>query len=76
MVTDIKKLQSGAMIRAKDELLTDDLAKKLGYSFALWLSERLGIAPDMLAISVGHDSRPSGPRLARAVIHGLTQADA
>ena len=76
MVTDIKKLQSGAMIRAKDELLTDDLAKKLGYSFALWLSERLGIAPDMLAISVGHDSRPSGPRLSRAVIHGLTQADA
>lgn len=76
MVTGISKLLSGAMIRAKDELLTDDLAKKLGYSFALWLSERLGIAPDLLLISVGHDSRPSGPRLARAVIHGLTQADA
>ncbi len=76
MVTNILKLQSGAIIRAKDELLTDDLAKKLGYSFALWLSERLGIAPDMLLVSVGHDSRPSGPRLARAVIHGLTQADA
>lgn len=76
MVTGISKLLSGAMIRAKDELLTDDLAKKLGYSFALWLSERLDIAPDLLLISVGHDSRPSGPRLARAVIHGLTQADA
>jgi len=76
MVTSYSKLLSGSMIRAKDELLTDDLAKKLGYSFALWLSERLGVAPEMLAVSVGHDSRPSGPRLARAIIHGLTQADA
>ena len=35
MVTSYSKLLSGSMIRAKDELLTDDLAKKLGYSFAL-----------------------------------------
>ncbi|MBQ3080166.1 MAG: phosphomannomutase/phosphoglucomutase [Clostridia bacterium] len=72
----ITRLLSGAMIRARDELLTDELTKKLGYSFALWLSERQGVTPDQLSVAVGCDSRPSGARLMRAFIHGLTQADA
>ena len=50
MDSGITRLLSGAMIRAKDELLTDDLSKKLGYSFALWLSERMGVSLNALIL--------------------------
>ena len=76
MVSDTTRLLSGAVIRAREELLTNDLTEKLGYSFALWLARRLDTTPDKLAISVGRDSRPSGSRLAHAIIDGLTAADA
>ena len=76
MVSNATRLLSGAVIRAREELFTDDLTERLGYSFALWLARRLGTTPDRLAVSVGRDTRPSGERLARALIDGLTAADA
>ena len=76
MVSDSTRLLSGAVIRAAESLLTNELTEKLGYAFALWLAKRLGTTPDRLSVSVGHDSRPSGPRLQHALIDGLTAADA
>lgn len=76
MVSDSTRLLSGAVIRAREELLTNELNEKLGYSFALWLARRQNTTPDTLAISVGRDSRPSSARLAHTVIDGLTAADA
>lgn len=76
MVSDTTRLLSGAVIRAREELLTNELTEKLGYSFALWLARRQNTTPDKLVIAVGHDSRRSGERLKRAVTDGLTAADA
>ena len=70
-----QKLASGAEIRAEESLLTDAFAARISFAFAQWLAERLSTTPDRLAISVGRDSRASGPRLKSAVIRGLTAAD-
>ena len=69
------RLKSGSSIRGEETLLTDELAKKLGYAFAVWLAARLGTTPDRLTIAVGHDPRASGPRLKAAMIDGFTAAD-
>ena len=66
---------SGSVIRADARLLTDDFAARLGYVFALWVSEKTGTPTDRLAIAVGCDSRPSGKRLVKAFSAGLTAAD-
>lgn len=66
----------GWVLRAPSDELTDDFTQKLGYTFALWLAERLHTDTDKLCVAVGHDARPSGERLTRAFIDGLTAADA
>ena len=38
-----RKLQNGAEIRGSEALLTDEFARRIGYVFAQWLAERLGI---------------------------------
>lgn len=75
MVTDRTGFLSGWVIRANEEKLTDDFTRRLGYSFALWLAEKMNTTPDRLTISVGCDARKSGPRLSRAFTQGLTAAD-
>ena len=75
MVGNRNSFLSGAVIRTDAARLTDDFAARLGYVFALWVSEKTGIAPDKLAIAVGYDSRPTGPRLLKAFAAGLTAAD-
>jgi phosphomannomutase len=55
--------------------ITSDLAKCLGYAFALWLAERRGVSSDALTIAVGRDNRPTGEALAQSAIRGLTAAD-
>ena len=75
MVTDRTSFLSGSVIRANEERITDEFARKLGYSFALWLAEKLRTTPDALTISVGHDARPSGKRIYKAFMAGLTAAD-
>ena len=43
--------------------LTDEVIQKMADGFVLWLSKKLGKAPDKLKISVGRDSRISGPHI-------------
>ena len=75
MVTDRNSFLSGSVIRGKEALLTDTFVKKLGYSFALWLAERLRCTPDRMTIAIGRDARKSGERLQNAFVAGLTAAD-
>ncbi len=75
MTPDWRKLLSGTDVRGNETELTDELATKFGYAFALWLAKRLGTTPDSLTVAVGRDPRASGPRLERALIAGLTAAD-
>ncbi len=71
-----QKLASGTEIRADESLLTDASTARIGFAFAQWLAEKLSTTSDHLTISVGRDSRLSGPRLKTALIRGLTAADA
>ncbi|MBQ3668464.1 MAG: phosphomannomutase/phosphoglucomutase [Clostridia bacterium] len=75
MVGNRNSFLSGSVIRANEAQLTDEFATRLGYVFAMWTAEKLGTTADKLAIAVGHDSRPSGKRLLKAFVKGLTSAD-
>lgn len=43
--------------------LTDEVVRKMADGFVLWLSKKTGKAPHALKISVGRDSRVSGPHM-------------
>ena len=43
--------------------LTDEVIERMADGFVLWLAEKVGKAPDALKISVGRDSRVSGPHI-------------
>ena len=66
---DYKKLQNGSDIRGvalegiegQHVNLTEQACRDIGRGFALWLRQRLG--KDALRVSVGRDSRLSGPTL-------------
>jgi len=72
---DRRRYLSGGMFRADQSELTDEFVRKLGYSFALWAAEKLNTTADRLCVAVGHDARPSSPRIRAAFIDGLTAAD-
>ena len=74
MVSNRNSFLRGTVIRAREELLTDDFCRRLGYVFALWLAEKMNVTPDAVAVAIGCDSRSSGPRLMRAFADGLTAA--
>ena len=74
-------LKSGTDIRgvavegAGDEVnLTNDTVKAITNGFILWLSKKTGKTGEELKISVGRDSRISGPRLAETVKNTLLSA--
>ena len=75
-----KKLQNGSDIRGvamegvpgEDVNLTPAIAQTLGKAFAHWLGKTLNKATSELAISIGRDSRLSGPVLMQAVAEGIT----
>ncbi|MEM9566804.1 MAG: phosphomannomutase/phosphoglucomutase, partial [Cyanobacteria bacterium P01_E01_bin.34] len=77
---DWANLQNGSDIRGvalegvADEPvnLTGVVVTRLGHAFAAWLSATLGRPAGELTVSVGRDSRLSGPELMRAAIAGLT----
>ncbi|MDJ0705376.1 MAG: phosphomannomutase/phosphoglucomutase [Leptolyngbyaceae cyanobacterium MO_188.B28] len=77
---DWKKLQNGSDIRgvALDGVpnepvnLTPDVVTTLGKAFVIWLTKKLEKPATDLVISVGRDSRLSGPTLISALIKGLT----
>ncbi|MCI8554390.1 MAG: phosphomannomutase/phosphoglucomutase [Clostridiales bacterium] len=56
--------------------LTDQAVERMASGFLLWLSERRGCAAGELTVSVGRDSRLSGPRIRDAVVHALTAGGA
>lgn len=52
--------------------LTDEAVGRMAAAFAFWLSERAGKPASALTVSLGRDSRLSGPRLRDAVAGALT----
>lgn len=75
MTSDWHELLRGTDVQGGEGVLTDEFATRFAYAFALWLAKRMETTADKLAVSVGHDVRASGPRLARALVMGLTSAD-
>ena len=74
-----KKFQSGTDVRAvaldgvpgQPCELTDEVVSGIVKAFACWLSARAGKAVSELTVSVGRDSRLSGPRIRDAVAAAL-----
>ena len=77
-----KQFKSGTDIRgvAMDGVdgqplnLTDPVVERMAAGFALFMSERARKPGSSLTISVGRDSRLSGPRIRDAVVRALTAA--
>lgn len=75
-----KKLQNGSDIRGialegvpgETVNLTPEIAGTIAKAFAVWLSEKTGKPLPSLKISVGNDSRLSGPAIREAVISAMT----
>ena len=75
-----KKLQNGSDIRgvalegvANEPVnLTPEVAKIMGQAFVQWLSQKTGKKASELTISVGRDSRLSGPVLMQAIMEGMS----
>ena len=53
--------------------LTDKCVSDISASYILWLSSKLNKSTDTLTVSVGHDSRLSGPRIKDAVIQTISK---
>lgn len=60
--TDIRGIASEG-VKGQDVNLTDDVIASMADGFVLWLSDKVNKAPNKLTISVGRDSRISGPRI-------------
>ncbi|AFZ19799.1 phosphomannomutase/phosphoglucomutase [Allocoleopsis franciscana] len=77
---DWKKLQNGSDIRgvalegvANESVnLTPQVANILGKAFVKWLEQKVGKSASDLTISVGRDSRLSGPELMQGVMEGIS----
>ena len=52
--------------------LTDEVVERIAAAFACWLCEKTEKDAKALTISVGRDSRLSGPRIRDAVVRALT----
>ena len=79
---ECKKFKSGSDVRGvalegvKDMpvTLTDEAVTAITDGFAFWLCRRINKKPEEIWVSVGHDSRVSGPRMKKDVIEALTRA--
>lgn len=60
--TDIRGVASEG-VEGQSVNLTDDVVASMADGFVLWLSKKVGKSPNELTISVGRDSRISGPRI-------------
>ena len=76
-----KQLQNGSDIRGvavptsdgPDVNLTTEIAERIAAGFILFLEKRLGRESQNLTISLGRDSRTSGPTLAKAIANSLSR---
>ncbi len=77
---DWMALKSGSDIRGtavgETAVLTSNVARALGSAFVRLLSKHTGKAPGSLAVSIGRDSRISGPQLLSAAAEGMAKAGA
>lgn len=60
--TDIRGVASEG-VQGQSVNLTDDVVAKMADGFVLWLANKVGKSPNELTISVGRDSRISGPHI-------------
>ncbi|HPU58635.1 MAG TPA: phosphomannomutase/phosphoglucomutase, partial [Candidatus Avimonas sp.] len=75
-----KDLKSGTDIRGvavegvagQPVNLTDDVVDSIAAGFAEWLIGKTGKKAEEITVSVGRDSRLSGPRIRDAVVNSLT----
>ncbi len=76
---DFLKLQNGSDIRGiacegiegEHVNLTSKAAYAIGQAFALWLTQKKGIAPEECIVGIGMDSRITGPKLKADMIKGM-----
>ncbi|MBE5769722.1 MAG: phosphomannomutase/phosphoglucomutase [Clostridiales bacterium] len=77
---DFMKLKSGTDVRGTavgdQALLTPDVARRLGAAFARFTAEKTGKPVEEVTISIGRDSRISGPALLAATAEGISMAGA
>ena len=66
--TDIRGVASEG-VEGQNVNLTDEVVASMADGFVLWLSEKVNKAPNELTISVGRDSRISGPRIMEITTH-------
>lgn len=60
--TDIRGVASEG-VEGQPVNLTDDVVTRMADGFVLWLSKKVSKAPETLTISIGRDSRISGPHI-------------
>ena len=73
--SDIRGIATGG-IEGQLVNLTPIVVEKIAVSFVFWLSVKLNILPGRLKISVGRDSRISGPALMEAFLEGIISTGA
>ena len=77
---DWLSLKSGSDVRGtavgKDRKLTTDVAKALGVAFVRKIEKQLNKPAGKIVISLGRDSRISGPELLQAAAEGVSAAGA
>lgn len=61
-------------VKGQSVNLTDDVVSAMANGFALWLSDKVQKPVSGLCVSIGRDSRVSGPRIAKIVSETLKSA--
>ena len=77
---DWMSLKSGSDVRGtavgEGTVLTDEVAEALGTAFVRKLSAEKGKRPEDITVSLGRDSRITGPSLLKAAAEGISKAGA
>ena len=72
-----QSLKSGTDVRGRamgeGALLTNEAALCIGGAFITWLSEKTGKQPEQMTVSIGRDSRVTGPELLAACAEGMAR---